>query len=152
MGICAALSRQHPRDLFDIKLLFETSGLDKQLLNAVTIYLSCDGRPMHELLNPNKKDITQAFNNEFLQMTTEEVSLDSLYLARDELIEALRNKLNDRQKAFLISVARGEPEYDLMPFKDLAKLPALTWKVLNVNKMESAKKTKMTKELEQVFG
>lgn len=32
--ICAALDRQHPRDLFDIKLLFENQGLTEEIRKA----------------------------------------------------------------------------------------------------------------------
>src|SRR3990167_6042503 len=51
--ICAALNRQHPRDLFDIKLLLEMQGINEQIRQAFVVYLACNPRPMHELLNPN---------------------------------------------------------------------------------------------------
>ena len=37
--ICAALDRQHPRDLFDIKLLLETEGVTEEIRRAFIIYL-----------------------------------------------------------------------------------------------------------------
>lgn len=48
--ICAALSRQHPRDLFDIKLLFDNEGITDSIRQAFVIYLASSPRPMHELL------------------------------------------------------------------------------------------------------
>ena len=150
--LCAALSRQHPRDLFDIKILLATGGIDDKLLDAFTVYLSCDQRPMHELLRPNFKDISQPYNNEFLQMTTAAVSLESLYAAREALILTLSCGLTDNQKTFLLSVAEGEPWYHLLPFEDLHKLPGLAWKVLNVNKMGREKKIQMIHKLEQALN
>ena len=37
--ICAALDRQHPRDLFDIKSLFDHEGMDRKLLITFLLYL-----------------------------------------------------------------------------------------------------------------
>ncbi len=37
--ICAALDSQHPRDLFDVKLLLENEGLADDIRKAFIIYL-----------------------------------------------------------------------------------------------------------------
>lgn len=63
--ICAALDRQHPRDLFDIKLLSEAGGLNKEISQAFVVYLASHNRPMSELLSPNFQDFRQAYENEF---------------------------------------------------------------------------------------
>lgn len=55
--ICAALDRQHPRDLFDIKLLFDHKGITDQIRQGFVIYLASGPRSMHELLQPNLIDI-----------------------------------------------------------------------------------------------
>jgi len=62
--ICAALDRQHPRDLFDIKLLYENEGLTDQVRQAFVTYLASSPRPMHELLNPNLFDFTTTYQSE----------------------------------------------------------------------------------------
>lgn len=66
--LCAALSRQHPRDLFDVKLLLEQGGITDEIRQAFVVYLVCQNRPIHELLLPNRLDITKAFQSEFLGM------------------------------------------------------------------------------------
>jgi len=38
--ICAALDRQHPRDLFDIHLMFENVGLTNDIRTAFVVYLA----------------------------------------------------------------------------------------------------------------
>jgi hypothetical protein len=36
--ICAALDRQHPRDLFDVKVLLEQGGITEELRKAFVVY------------------------------------------------------------------------------------------------------------------
>ena len=48
----AALDRQHPRDLFDVKLLYENEGLTEDLFRVFMVYVASSSRPMHELLAP----------------------------------------------------------------------------------------------------
>ena len=73
--ICAALDRQHPRDLFDIHQLYQNEGITKDLRKAFIVYLISHPRPMVELLNPNYRDIRSIFENEFLGMTQNPVKL-----------------------------------------------------------------------------
>src|SRR5664279_1800235 len=56
--ICAALDRQHPRDLFDIRLLLANEGLTASLKQAFLAYLISHQRPMEELLAPNLKAVS----------------------------------------------------------------------------------------------
>lgn len=67
--ICAALNRQHPRDLFDIKYLLEREGISEKIRQAFVIYLASSPRPMHELLMPNLLDIEHLYQKEFKFMT-----------------------------------------------------------------------------------
>ncbi|WP_375398456.1 nucleotidyl transferase AbiEii/AbiGii toxin family protein [uncultured Sphingomonas sp.] len=47
--VCAALDRQHPRDLFDVQLLYENEGLTDDLFRTFLVYAACSKRPLHEL-------------------------------------------------------------------------------------------------------
>lgn len=84
--ICEALNRQHPRDLFDLKLLLENEGITHDLRQAFVVYLACDSRPMNELLNPNRLDIAPAYRKEFYAMTKDSITLDELKAVRETLI------------------------------------------------------------------
>ncbi|BAU58732.2 Ync [Halorhodospira halochloris] len=53
----AALDRQHPRDIYDIKLLYEHEGITDDLFRTFLIYIASSPRPVHELLNPNLIDL-----------------------------------------------------------------------------------------------
>ena len=48
--ICAALNRQHPRDLFDIKYLLEDEGLSVSIKTGFLLCLLSNNRLFHENL------------------------------------------------------------------------------------------------------
>ena len=81
--ICAALDRQHPRDLYDVMLLLDEEGFTDDIRRALLVYIVSHSRPMAELLAPNRKDIRTIYENEFRQMTEEEVSLEALEETRE---------------------------------------------------------------------
>ena len=149
--ICAALNRQHPRDLFDIKLLFENEGLTELLRQTLVVYLACDSRPINELLNPNLLDIAKLYMKEFNNMTVELVSLDELLIVREKLLKLLPGSFTKNEREFLLSVKQGDPDYSLLPFEHLNQLPALQWKIINVRKMDKVKRVTMLKKLKAVL-
>ncbi len=138
--LCAALDRQHPRDLFDVKLLLENGGITSEITTAFVVYLASHSRPMNELLNPTWKDLKATFNDQFQGMPRKPVSLDALIAARDLMFERLKNSLTASQKQFLVSIKEGDPEWKALGVEDVEKLPALHWKVLNVQKMAKNKR------------
>ena len=150
--ICAALNRQHPRDLYDVKILLESDGISSELMDAFVVYLACDQRPMHELLSPNFHDISKVFHKEFHQMTSNTILLDELYAVREGLVNTIKATLSEQHKKFLISVKRGEINYNLLPFSGLEKLPALIWKNHNIHNMDPIKQSKMLEKLEAVLS
>ncbi len=76
--LCAALDRQHPRDIFDVKILMDNEGITDEIRTAFVIYLASHDRPMNELLAPNLKEFRQVFEREFAGMATEDVEYDEL--------------------------------------------------------------------------
>lgn len=67
--ICAALDRQHPRDLFDVKLLLEGEGITGDIKRGIIYSLVSSNRPTHELLASNLLDQQAAFENQFEGMS-----------------------------------------------------------------------------------
>jgi predicted nucleotidyltransferase component of viral defense system len=63
--ICAALDRQHPRDLFDVKLLVENEGLTEEIKTGFLVALISHMRPINELLNSKFIDQRNAFETQF---------------------------------------------------------------------------------------
>jgi len=149
--ICAALDRQHPRDLYDVKLLLENEGITENIRIAFVGYLISHSRPMNELLNPNAIDLKEIYTNEFDGITIEPVGLDELINIQKKLSGLLLKDLTDKEKEFLITFKKGDPQWDLMPIAHLKDLPAVQWKLLNIKKMGEAKHQEMIRKLEEVL-
>lgn len=150
--ICAALDRQHPRDLFDVKLLLENEGLTDEIRKAVLVYMMSHPRPIAELVAPHFKDIAQIYANEFVGMTTEPVALEQLVDARQNLVAQLSQSITKDEKTFLVSFKKGEPDWSLLGLEGIELLPAVRWKQMNLNKMQRAKRQEAVYKLEQALG
>jgi len=137
--LCASLDRQHPRDLFDVKLLLDDTGITPEIRCSFVVYLAGHNRPMSELLAPKLHDITELYNNQLIGMTRKEVSLEDLQQVQRNLANTIVRALDDDEKEFLVSVKRGKPEWDRIGIEHLDRLPAIQWKLINIRKMGSAK-------------
>lgn len=145
--IVAALDRQHPRDLFDVRGLLAKEGIDEKLRKAFIVYLLSHDRPMYEVLAPNLKEISAAFLAEFEGMTSEPVTLDELYAARDVLIADVVGQMPDAHRRFLIGFERGEPNWGLLGVEKAAELPAVLWRQQNLDKLSKEKRAELVKRL-----
>jgi len=137
--LVAAMDRQHPRDIFDVLKMYEKFGLDKAFVDCFVGYLAGHNRPVHEVLFSTDAKLETIYENHFRGMTTEEVSLAALEQARATMKNDLPKALTARHKDFLLSMVRAEPAWDLMPFPHLKDLPALKWKLANLEKLRAAK-------------
>ncbi|HHJ20977.1 MAG TPA: nucleotidyl transferase AbiEii/AbiGii toxin family protein [Gammaproteobacteria bacterium] len=146
--LCAALDRQHPRDIFDVKILMDNEGITDEIRIAFVIYLASHDRPMSELIEPNLKEFRQVFDREFAGMATEEVEYDELVTVRDQLIETIRSTMTENEKKFLLSIKQGQPDWDLMPVADIDQLPAIQWKLVNIRKMDKKKQIQSLEKLQ----
>ena len=130
--LVAAMDRQHPRDLFDVLKMFETVGLSDAAVECFVTYLAGHNRPSHEVLFGNEKDIAHEYHQHFVGMTTEPVSLDVLLETRARLREELPRRLTVQHKRFLSGLARAQPEWALLQCPHASELPALRWKLDNL--------------------
>jgi predicted nucleotidyltransferase component of viral defense system len=149
--ICAALDRQHPRDLFDVHYLLQSEGISEALKNTFIVYLLSHPRPIAELLSPRLKDIEALYEKEFVGMTIENVSLESLEQTRLELIRTIHEKLSEDDKDFILSVKSGEPKWELFAYPDTKDLPAVRWKLHNLSGMNKSKQKSAYKKLEDIL-
>jgi predicted nucleotidyltransferase component of viral defense system len=151
--ICAALARQHPRDLFDIKILLENEGITESVRQAFVIYLASNSRPIHELLNPkpNTQEMRKFYDEAFTGMAVEEVSPEQLIEIRHQLIGIILKSLTANERQFLLSVKAGNPDWQLMPIAGLSKLPGLGWKTVNIAKMDVEKQKVALHKLKNVL-
>ncbi len=133
----AAVDRQHPRDLYDVKLLYENEGFTDELFRTFLIYVASSPRPPHELLNPHLIDLDQPYAREFEGMTKSVVDLEELIATRDRLIGDIQSRLDVDAKRFLRTLHEGEPDFEAISRPQAAELPAVRWKLINVNKLKT---------------
>ncbi len=136
--ICAAVDRQHPRDIFDVRLLFDNEGFNDEIWQGFKVGLISHYKPISELISPILKDQESAFENQFSGMTTVEFSYEAYLNTRNELIEFIKNRLSNDDKEFIISFEMGAPKWKLFPIPALKNLPAIQWKLININKLKKA--------------
>jgi predicted nucleotidyltransferase component of viral defense system len=138
--ICAALDRQHPRDLFDIKLLLEHEGISERLRKAFIVYLVSHSRPIHELLAPRWKPLDAVYGKEFLGMTNDTVSVEQLRVAGTQLLEVLLEGIAVEEKRFLCSIYENKPDWLALGLKNIEQLPAVQWRLRNIARMTEKKR------------
>lgn len=137
--ICAALDRQHPRDLFDIKELYQKLGLTDDIRKTFIVYLISHDRPIHELIKPKLKDLSISFDAEFKGMPFKEVTCIELEAARTRLISDITTQLSNDERKFLMSIKEGSPKWELLGLPGIEKLPAIQWKLANISKLPKKK-------------
>ncbi len=133
--LVAALDRQHPRDLFDVRGLLTHEGLSDELREAFIIYLLSHNRPMGEVLSGRVKDLANEYRNGFEGMTEEVIAIEELIKTQHEMIKTLIGGMPDHHRAFLIGFELGEPDWSLLRISHVAELPAIRWRQRNLDKL-----------------
>ena len=149
--INAALDRQHPRDLFDVKNLINEVGYSTEIKEGFIFFLLCGKRPIHELLRPNFVDQSAIFESQFSGMTDNTFGYDDYINTRESLIKIVNESLTPEDKEFLLAFSKGEPDWTK---NDYSKYPAIKWKLLNINKLKEGNNQKyieQTDALRQIF-
>ena len=149
--LCATLDRQHPRDLYDVKLLLDSGPISPEIRRAFVVYLAGHNRPMSELLHPNLQDLRDLYEAQFIGMTSDPITLDDLLEVQRALPTRLVASLDEDERAFLLSLKRGEPEWDRLGFDHLDQLPALQWKLRNIQRMGAEKHRRAVAQLAQIL-
>lgn len=150
--ILAALDRQHPSNLFDIKYLLDNEGVTSSLKEAFIVYLISHTRRFLEILSPSFLDIAQIFKTDFQGMTIESIKISDLEDIRKALVKKVNGALNDRDKQFLIGFKEGTLDWSYFSVPHIKDLPAVKWKQHNLNQIPSAKRKSMVDDLKDYFG
>jgi predicted nucleotidyltransferase component of viral defense system len=149
---CAALDRQHPRDLFDIDILFKNEGFPEKVRKAFIVYLVSHSRPMIEILNPHWGDLRPVFEREFQGMVVEPVTAEELKFAGERLVSRLREEMTPGERQFILSVKEGKPQWDLLEVTGVENLPAIRWKLQNIRRMTPTKHREAVRKLREHLG
>jgi predicted nucleotidyltransferase component of viral defense system len=150
--ICAALDRQHPRDLFDLHLLLSEEWLSKPILSGFIVCLISHNRPLHELLAPNKLDMRHAFDSQFTGMSNVPFTYENYCDTRERLLSLIPDSLSNDERDFLLSFKTGEPDWQLLGIDGISKLPAVTWKLQNIRNLKGISPQKHEQQMKLLAG
>ena len=149
--IAAALSRQHPRDLFDVKYMeLPLSDVREGLLFCL---LGSD-RPLHESFNPQLIDQHEAMENQFQGMTDIDFTYQDFEATRSKLIHDVNMLMSKEDKAFLLSFEQASPNWDKFEFPCMKDYPSVKWKMQNLTKLKKQNPKKLQIEaskLSEIF-
>jgi predicted nucleotidyltransferase component of viral defense system len=149
--IAAALSRQHPRDLFDVKYM-DVSLADCR--EGLIFCLLGSDKPIHESFAPRLIDQSEAMANQFEGMTDIPFTYEEFETTRAKLISDINNLMTESDKRFLISFERGNPQWDGYEFEYFKDYPSVKWKLVNLAKLAKHNPQKLADEaakLEAIF-
>lgn len=132
--ITAALSRQHPRDLFDCKYM-DISSFDDVKDGFMLCLLGSD-KPIIESLQPNEIDQTDALEKQFEGMSDIAFSYEDYKQSRLQLVKMVQEGLTMEDRKFLLSFEKGSPEWELCCAGDLSNYPSVQWKLLNIRSLQ----------------
>lgn len=138
--ITAALSRQHPRDLFDCKYM-ELQSFD-DVKNGFMLCLLGSDKPIIESLQPHDIDQTEALENQFQGMTETPFGYEDYLESRTALLSLVNGGLTITDKEFLLSFEQGEPDWNKCCAGDLSQYPSVQWKLLNIGKLKESNPVK----------
>ena len=150
--IVAALDRQHPRDLFDVRDLLANEGISSGLRDAFIVYLLSHNRSMAEVLAPRRKDISQEFERGFSGMAEVSVTLDELVDTRERLVTQIVGKMPHNHKEMLLSFKAGEPDWSKLAVPGAKDLPAVRWRIQNLTKLQDHRRRELIANLKGVLG
>ena len=150
--ISAALSRQHPRDLFDVKLM------DIPLADVKEGLIFCllgSDRPIHESFAPNLIDQHEAMERQFSGMSEMPFGYNDFEATREKLILDVNSMMTEEDRRFLIGFEELTVDWESTPYFSFREYPSVRWKMQNLQKLKASNPKKLkteTDKLRKIFG
>ena len=69
-------------------------------------------------------------------MTFDGISLDALLVTREQLVSEIRSRLDQTSELFLSSFHALKPNWELIDFSTVRNLPAVRWKLMNLERLQ----------------
>lgn len=145
--IGAALDRQHPRDLFDIKYLLQNEGFTQEIKEGFLFRLLSSERSIQDVLFPNHQDQRLALVNQFSGMSEVPFSYDEYEQIRAQLIQLIHRSLTQKDKAFILSAKNTNPDWSIYDFHSF---PSIQWKQQNLVKLKTDNPAKHKEQFESL--
>lgn len=145
--ISAALSRQHPRDLFDI------SQMDIPVENVKEGLVFCllgSDRPIHESFAPNLIDQRDAMEYQFAGMSEIPFTYEEFESTRDKLIRDVNSAMTEDDKKFLIGFEDLTVDWSDTIYSGFRDYPSVKWKIQNLQKLKKSNPKKLMTEADKL--
>jgi len=152
--MCAALDRQHPRDLFDINGFLNDSERNESIIKGFIAMLLSHNRPIHELLNPQEKDRSEVLQKEFAGMTDTKFSIQDHSRSLRALVQFIQNGIHP-YKQFLLDFVSLKTDFSQLESPGIERLPAIRWKLRNLEILRERNPVKFDEQyraLEELFS
>jgi hypothetical protein len=148
--ITAALDRQHPRDLFDVKLMFNVVTDFAQVKKGFLYCLLGGDRPIVESLSPNRIDQQETLIKQFSGMTDIPFSYSDYEETREHLIDFIHSNLTREDKEFLIAFEAGDNLSQFTDYQEYLQFPSVQWKLHNISKLKEINPGKLKDNIEKL--
>ena len=150
--ISAALSRQHPRDLFDVK------QMDIPLADVKDGLIFCllgSDRPIHESFAPNFIDQHEAMERQFSGMSEIPFGYTDFEETREKPVIDVNSVMTEDDRQFLIGFEELAVDWENTPYSSFKEYPSVKWKMQNLQKLKASNPKKLKAEankLRKIFG
>lgn len=151
--VCAALDRQHPRDLFDMVQFYKAHSL-AEIKEGFLVLALGHNRPLHELLAPVPQDQSATFDQQFAGMSDVPFSYDEHQAVLTRLMRDVCALFDDGDRQRLlefVSLSGVDNPWNIPHFDEL---PAIRWKRRNLDSLKKTNPDKFTSQrdaLERLF-
>lgn len=145
--ISAALSRQHPRDLFDVK------QMDIPLADVKEGLIFCllgSDRPIYESFAPNLIDQHEAMERQFSGMSEMLFGYNDFEATREKLILDVNSMMTEEDIRFLIGFEELTVDWENTPYSSFRKYPSVRWKMQNLQKLKASNPKKLKSEADKL--
>ena len=71
-------------------------------------------------------------------MSAASFTYEDFEATRERLVKDVNSSLSEKDRSFLLSFKRGNPDWDLFPVPDLKKMQAIQWKLMNIQNLKSS--------------
>jgi predicted nucleotidyltransferase component of viral defense system len=137
--VCAGMDRQHPRDIFDVKLLLQKEGFTKEIKEGFLFRLLSSDRSIQDVLFPNLQDQRLAMANQFAGMSEEQFTYEEYEFVREMMVKTVQASITEEDKLFIIGFKNVVPDWSIYNFE---AYPSIKWKQLNLEKIKAANPSK----------
>lgn len=130
--VCAAMDRQHPRDIFDVKQLLQREGFTQEIKEGFLFRLLSSDRSIQDVLFPNLQDQRLAMTNQFAGMSEEQFTYEEYEFVRETMVKTVQASITEADKLFILGFKDVIPNWAIYSFE---KYPSIKWKLQNLEKI-----------------